>query len=278
VDARVLKPGDIKGLRIMSWYMLVGGGRVEELLPRLLRESSAAGMGLIVLLQETFRAGEAVPGSYPSEVKVPASVRPRRPTLDIRAIAEKFQMTMAYVPSMRNGPATSLAAREDRGNAVLSTERLTDITAIELPFGRERRVAVAAMVLPQSSSPRAGPLRVISAHFDPWDDRVAQSSALSERITYLTDVPIVIGGDLNAREGPHDGAVAALTSRIPLLSCGTGRTNRWPLRVYVLLPFVCRLDYMFATTATASGIQRTCETRSDAYGSDHLPLLLTMQY
>ena len=43
---------------------------------------------------------------------------------------------------MRNGrpPQTD----EDRGNAILSTEPLADLTAIELPFEQQRRVAVAA--------------------------------------------------------------------------------------------------------------------------------------
>ena len=66
-------------------------------------------------------------------------------------------------------------------------------------------------------------------------------------MTFLTDVPLFIGGDLNSRRGLHDGAVLALASRVPLASCGIGRTNRWPLRLDVLFP-IGRLDYMFAVT------------------------------
>ena len=62
--------------------------------------------------------------------------------MDVRDIAERFGLSVAYVPSMRNGPATRLDEREDRGNAILSTEPLIDVKAIELPFGKQRRVAV----------------------------------------------------------------------------------------------------------------------------------------
>ena len=176
---------------------------------------------------------------------------------------------------MRNGPATSLAEREDRGNAILSTEFLVDVRAIELPFGKQRRVAVSALI-PARGGEQAQSIRVVSTHFDTNDHRVAQSAALSERITFLTDVPLFIGGDLNARRGLHDGAVLALAGRVPLVSCGIGRTNRWPLRLDVLIP-IGRLDYMFAVTQVTDMV-RSCETLRHASGSDHLPLLMTLEY
>ena len=49
---------------------------------------------------------------------------------------------MVYVPSMRNGPEL----QEDRGNAIVSTEPLIDPIALELPFERQRRVAIGASV------------------------------------------------------------------------------------------------------------------------------------
>jgi endonuclease/exonuclease/phosphatase (EEP) superfamily protein YafD len=87
----------------------------------------------------------------------------------------------------------------------------------------------------------------------------------------LNDAPLFVGGDLNARRGMEDKAVRALADRIPMASCGTGRTNRWPLRLDVLVP-IGRLDFMFASTDVAG-----CETLTDAYDSDHLPLLMTVQ-
>ena len=269
------KPGDIVGMHIVSWNVNVGAGRLEELLPRWLEDASSAGMGLTVLVQETFRAGNEVPEGYPPTLRVPKALRPRRPTPDVRGIAERFGLSVVYVPSMRNGPATSLAEREDRGNAILSTEFLADVRAIELPFGKQRRVAVSALI-PARGGEQAQSIRVVSTHFDTNDHRVAQSAALSERITFLTDVPLFIGGDLNARRGLHDGAVLALAGRVPLVSCGIGRTNRWPLRLDVLIP-IGRLDYMFAVTQVTDMV-RSCETLRHASGSDHLPLLMTLEY
>jgi endonuclease/exonuclease/phosphatase family metal-dependent hydrolase len=256
-------------MRILSWNVHVGAGRVEDLLSRLLDEASHDGMGLTILLQETFRIGEGVPESYPAALRVPRSIRPRRPAMDVRDIAQKFGLSVAYAPSMRNGPAASLDEREDRGNAILSTEPLLDVRAIELPFGKQRRVAVTALI-PGRGSGRA--LRVVSTHFDTNRERAAQASALSERLTSFTDAPLFVGGDLNSRYGVRDDAVAAIASRVPLASCGTGRTNRWPLRLDVIFP-IGRLDFMFASTGVLH-----CETLSDAYGSDHVPLMLSYQF
>jgi endonuclease/exonuclease/phosphatase family metal-dependent hydrolase len=266
--------GDIAGMRILSWNVHVGAGRVEELLPRLLEGASDLQMGLVVLLQETFRTGDAVPESYPATLKVPTAIRPRRPTMDVRDIAARFGLSVAYVPSMRNGPATHLTEREDRGNAILSTEPLIDVRAIELPFGKQRRVAVSALIAGHGSAPA---IRVVSTHFDTNGDRAAQAAALGERLASFTDVPLFVGGDLNSRRGVEDDAVLALATRVPLASCGTDRTNRWPLRLDVLFP-IGRLDFMFATLTPTTTMLRSCKTMGDAYGSDHVPRLMTLQY
>ncbi len=244
LEARVSAAGDIGGMRILSWNVNVGAGRLEALLPRLLDEAAADGLGLTILLQETFRTGELVPAAYPATLQVPKAIRPRRPTMDVRDIAAQFGLSVAYVPSMRNGPATALAEREDRGNAILSTEPLLDVRAIELPFGKQRRVAVTALIQPRGSN-EAHAIRVVSTHFDTNGHRAVQAAALSERLTAFTEAPLFVGGDLNSRGGADDDAVLALASRIPMASCGTGRTNRWPLRLDVLFP-IGRLDYIFA--------------------------------
>jgi endonuclease/exonuclease/phosphatase (EEP) superfamily protein YafD len=106
-------------------------------------------------------------------------------------------------------------------------------------------------------------------HFDTNGERAAQASALSERLAAWDEVPLLVGGDLNSRDGLDDGALRALANRIPVAACGTGRTNRWPLRLDVLFP-IGRLDFVFASSDVSG-----CETLPDPYGSDHLPLLLT---
>ena len=151
VERHAPATGDIAGMRILSWNVNVGAGRLEALLPHLLDEAAADGLGLTILLQETFRTGEHVPEAYPPALRVPKAIRPRRPAMDVHDIAEQFGLSVAYVPSMRNGPARDLIDREDRGNAILSTEPLVDVRAIELPFGKQRRVAITALIQPRDN-------------------------------------------------------------------------------------------------------------------------------
>src|SRR5690606_10367913 len=95
----------------------------------------------------------------------PRAIRPPFGAQDITHMAQARGLSAVYVPSMRNG------SDQDRGNAVLTTETLESPLAIELPFGRQRRVAVGAtIVLPSGEEPDV--LHVISTHFDTGRDRV----------------------------------------------------------------------------------------------------------
>jgi endonuclease/exonuclease/phosphatase family metal-dependent hydrolase len=267
------RDGPVSRLLVLSWNVHVGGADVEELMAKALGPLSAPNTGLVILVQEAFRSGSDVPEALPRDLDVPSSIRPRPRSLDIVAIAERFGMSVAYVPSMRNGSATALESREDRGNAILSTEPLSDVRAIELPFGRQRRVAVAATVTPRGST--IGAMRVVTTHFDTNGDRVDQAEALVARIGSLADLPVVVGGDLNSRRGFGDRAVTTIARRISLESCGTRRTSRWPLRLDIPLFFLIgRVDYIFSTLE--AGVARTCQTLSHTYESDHLPILLDL--
>ena len=268
---------EITQLTILSWNVHVGGGEAEKLIPGLLKENASKSGGLVVLLQETFRTGWDVPDSYPPTLHPPGAIRPRRPAPDVTALASELDLSLAYVPSMRNGSATTVSQREDRGNAVLSTEPLGDVTAIELPFGKQRRVAIAATVTPRGSHGK--PMRVIVVHLDPGDHRVTQADAFAATIKAFVAtkaMPLVVAGDLNARKGLSDKAVTTLSGQIHREDeCGTGGTSRLPLRIDVLLGD--RLDYMFSTLDDF-GLMRTCRTLSDGFGSDHVPLEMTIQF
>jgi endonuclease/exonuclease/phosphatase family metal-dependent hydrolase len=267
---------DVAALQILSWNTKVGGGRAEDFVAQLRRDAAEQEAGLVVLLQETFRGGWDVPETYPRGLHVPNGIRPRRPAPDIVALATALDLWVAYVPSMRNGRATDLSTREDRGNAILSTEPLSDIAAIELPFGEQRRVALAATVSPRGS--RARPLRVITFHFDADQRRSLQADALGAYIAATVGtamMPVVAAGDLNARDGANDGTVRALSSSIRVEDCGNGRTFRLPLRVDAL--FLGRLDFVFSTLDDF-GLTRTCETLREPMGSDHVPLLMTVRF
>jgi len=130
---------EIHKIALVSWNVHVGGGSVEDLVAYVRALNSfGPDVGIILLLQEAFRAGENVPLQYPSHIKVPAAIRPRRPAPDLMESARQLSMSAIYIPSMRNGPSKPLldgtTLREDRGNAILSTEPLSDFQAIELPL------------------------------------------------------------------------------------------------------------------------------------------------
>lgn len=268
-------PADVSRLVIVSWNVHVGGGQVKEFIETLWKNApDRSRTGMVLLLQEVFRAGQDVPESYPSELRVPSPIRPSPRSLDVTGLAKQLGMSVAYVPSMRNGPAIRLSEREDRGNAILSTEPLSDVRAIELPFGRQRRVALAATITPRGSA--ISPLRVIASHFDNSSDRVAQAEAMGRRITELAGMPLILGGDFNSWKGPQDPSVLSVSRRIPMEACGSGKTSRWPLRLDVLAFFIGRLDFMLSTLGSAN-LKRECQTMADPWGSDHLPLVLTVQ-
>lgn len=261
---------DLTRLLIVTWNVHVGGGQVEDFVAKHWTDRDRT--GLVLLLQETYRAGADVPGSYPEGLIVPHVIRPGKRRVEITDLAKRLNMSLTYVPSMRNGPATGLSEREDRGNAILSTEPLTDVRAIELPFGKQRRVAVAATITPRG--PNLVPLRVIATHFDNSNDRFAQADAFAELLGQFDGLPLVVGGDFNSRKGLKDAAVQAVGRRLAMEPCGNGRTSRWPLRLDALAFFFGRLDFIFSSL-DSTGLVRECRTISDAFHSDHLPVLLT---
>lgn len=264
---------DIKRLKVVTWNVHVGGGQVEDFVKT--HWADRDNSGLVLLLQETYRADEKVPDALPKGLKVPSAIRPKPRTVDVLRLAERLNMSVTYVPSMRNGHATEAGQREDRGNAILSTEPISDVRAIALPFGKQRRVAVAATVTPRSST--IGPIRVVATHFDIGSSRVAQATAFADRIAELSDLPMIVGGDFNSPGGLRDKSVQAVSQRIPMEECGTGRTFTWPQKFNLLavLDFG-RFDFLFSNL-DSSGMTRQCQTIDDWFRSDHRPVMLTVQ-
>ena len=94
---------------------------------------------------------------------------------------------------MRNG---TTAVAEDRGTAILSTMPLADLQAIELPFERQRRVALAATVGGATPSGDVWHLRLAAVHMDtslaltrggPVVARRRQAEALVEALGMMPD-------------------------------------------------------------------------------------------
>jgi endonuclease/exonuclease/phosphatase family metal-dependent hydrolase len=189
---------------------------------------------------------------------------------EIETVAARLEMNLYYVPSMRNGPP--LLSDEDRGNAILSTNPLHDLTAIELPFERQRRVAVAATVAVPASGGRTSTLRVVSAHLDNmvgarrlWFAggeiaRVRQARALRDHLEGSPSV--VLGADLNTWFGFSDRAYGELAPAFPDTHAGDRRPTFRGL---------LRLDHVFFRLP--DGWTARFERANDRYGSDHHPLV-----
>src|SRR5688572_16545265 len=192
-------------LTLVSWNTALGAGDVERLVADLRRGAPRG--PIVLLLQEVYRAGDEVPVLLRSGAAVASRLRGlradgRRDEIEVTAAA--LGMSAYYVPSMRNG--SPVMSDEDRGNAILSTLPLTDLAALELPFERQRRVAVGATLQGASGDGNPWQLRVVSAHLDNISGarrlwvasefgRVRQTRGLIQQLE--GDTPLVLGGDFN---------------------------------------------------------------------------------
>jgi endonuclease/exonuclease/phosphatase family metal-dependent hydrolase len=264
--------GEHGSLLVISWNVAVGAGDVERLLRALTDQERKAGRRdpeFVLLLQETYRAGEPVPARYASYARVPRRIAiGARQKRDVVSLATRLGMNYVYVPSMRNGEAASGVPAEDRGNAILSTLPLKDITAIELPLEHQRRVAVAARVPADGSL-----LTVVSVHLDTRRDlrrgsifagpaaRRRQAAALVDALASRGHAqPIVVAGDFNTVAGPREPAIRSMEERFRRVSCGNPLTHRWHLQ----------LDYVFASDPA---LLADCDRLSNRFDSDHHPLV-----
>jgi endonuclease/exonuclease/phosphatase family metal-dependent hydrolase len=196
----------------------------------------------------------------------------------VLAIAKRRGWSAFYAPSMRNGARTP----EDRGNAILSTLPLSDLTVLELPFEHQRRTVVAASV--PAIVVDGKPLRVISVHLDTqsgwrrgrllWFGRERQAAAL---VSYLRTpdstgrhVPLVVGGDFNTWLGELEPAYRITARNFP----DSPRASN-----HVTFPLLgaagVHLDHMFFNLP--SGLTPKVVRLDEKHGSDHFPLLATFE-
>ena len=257
VRAPALDPVDVSrtGLLVTTWNVHEGFGDLERFL-----RSLPKGPASIVLLQEVARAGGDVPADVPATVRTPGRIGDGS-WRDIAAIARDFEMSLVYVPSMRNGSATS---REDRGSAILSTLPLSHIVGIELPWVAQRRVAVMATATATSGG-MPWRVRIVNVHLDNRLRRSRQAAALADFLARLDSAgaPLVVGGDFNAWFGSIDPAVRAIDRVVPRVrACGDAPTFR----------FGRRLDHLFTTRPGAA--RAGCEVQRDRFGSDHRAVTL----
>jgi endonuclease/exonuclease/phosphatase family metal-dependent hydrolase len=259
-------------LIVVNWNMHVGGGDIATLLSDVRRQAGTE-TPVVFLLQEAYRSGPEVPNALDRHASWASGIRGLRADgtrEEIESIAKALELHAYYVPSMRNGDP--LTSDEDRGNAILSTLPLTELTAIELPFERQRRVAVAATVSGVTERGESWRLRVVSAHLDNmvgarrlWVaggefGRTRQARGLMEALA--GESPLVLGADLNSWFGFRDSAYLEAARAFPQTVVTDRRsTFRGLLRLDHLF---FRLDEPWSATFRRA---------DQSYGSDHHPLI-----
>jgi hypothetical protein len=274
---RALVPS-LRDVVVVSWNAHLAEGRLAELVTALRSGELTDGKPVqhfVLLLQELYRRGPDVP-VFAADARSAFAISARDPRApDVHDHARLLELATFYVPSMRNGAEL----REDRGNAILSTEPLVDPLALELPFERQRRVAIGAAIQVRTASGLTR-LNVIDTHLEPlsspsslWifrNPRRRQVAAMLDllRSSRFQDgnrtAGTVIGGDFNTIQGgmEEDAYTQARAWSRSLLLEDTRSTHR-----------MGRLDYLFFRlapewTATSTRIDKK-------YGSDHHPILGT---
>jgi endonuclease/exonuclease/phosphatase family metal-dependent hydrolase len=264
-------------LVIVNWNMHVGGGDLSRLLAKV-REQSGADVPIVFLLQEAYRSGPEVPTTIDRSSMFASLIRSLRRDGgrdEIDTVAAALGLHAYYVPSMRNGaPGIS---DEDRGNAILSTMPLSDLSAIELPFERQRRVAVAATVKGTTVDGRPWRLRLVSAHLDNmagprrlWFAGAEFGRARQARglVTALRGTaPLVLGADMNSWFGFRDSAYTAAAKEFPQTRVTDRRATFRGL---------LRLDHLFYRLG--DGWTASFRRMDDSFDSDHHPLIGTIDF
>jgi endonuclease/exonuclease/phosphatase family metal-dependent hydrolase len=266
VDAPATAPRS-DALTVVSWNIALGAG---DVIPFVKELQSSGHRAIVLLIQEAFRSGDDIPQT--ADCAFAGFLGNSKPEREIDAVAQALGFSLYYAPSMRNGAPGRY--NEDRGNAILTNLDLDDLVAIELPFERQRRVAVAATVRGTSAGGTPWSLRLVSAHFDntgsmrrAWIGgefgRARQARGLRDALR--GDAPLIVGGDFNTWFGFSDRAYQELAREYPQ----TRVTD--PRRTFRGL---LRLDHVFYRVPPQWNVRvRRGET---ARGSDHHPLIATV--
>ena len=254
-------------LVVVSWNIHAGAGDLERFVADL-RAGKVTGRPVpdfVLLLQEAYRDGQAPPlaGVEWASAEPVRSLEERWAAIDT---ATRLRLFAFYVPSMRNGRPSE--TREDRGNAILSTRPLGDLTAIELPLERQRRVSLVATVALSATRH----LRIVCTHFTNmvmhhlWvlseSGRLRQARALGAQLPQ--DGPLIVGGDFNAWFGFRDAAYREMAKRLSPPAANDTRATFGPLR----------LDHLLFRLP--DGWRAEVRRAESKYGSDHYPLIATV--
>jgi endonuclease/exonuclease/phosphatase family metal-dependent hydrolase len=259
---------------VVSWNTHVGSGDLDVLVADLRagRLTAKPVRDFVLLLQETYRSSSDVPSLL--EVKWASAIfgaGPRSSRIEAIHLAKQQGLSALYVPSMRNGPPG--VTTEDRGNAILSTSRLYDASAIELPLERQRRVAVAGTIKVAGADGSPTTVRVVNTHFTnmvmhhAWilseSGRLRQARALVQALP--SDGAMILGGDLNSWFGYRDAAYRELARTLSGASAEDRRATFGPMR----------LDHLLFRLPP--GWRADLRRADRKYGSDHYPLVALIE-
>lgn len=267
----------LDALVVLSWNAHLAEGELGDLIAKLRSGALTDGRPVshfVLLIQELYRRGDAVP-AFDTRDRSAFAIRPRDPdAFDVDDHAAATGLSVLYVPSMRNGPEL----REDRGNAIVSSEPLLAPFALELPLARQRRVALGAAVQVRTID---GPkrLELVDAHLEPlsspktlWvfrNPRARQVRAILEVLDtprYADDAVagVVLGGDFNTiRSGAGEDAYRLARAWSHSLGHEDPRNTH----------MMGRLDYLFFRLA--DGWTASTERLDERFGSDHYPVMGT---
>jgi endonuclease/exonuclease/phosphatase family metal-dependent hydrolase len=241
-------PQQAAAVAIVTWNTHIGAGRLEELVSQLRRGAFTDGTQLpfVVLLQEARRTG-------------------------LREAAAELDVGLVYAPATRNDSG------DDRGTAIVTDLPLSDLLLIELPFERQRRVAIVATATGRTAL-GSWQLRVATVHLEtrtslrrgsPAAARARQADAFIEAIG-SPPMPVVVGGDLNTSWGEDEPAAKAMREAFPdALPADQRMTFAGPLGLRA------PLDYLLARGTPAPLEVRMIRER---FGSDHHPLLSVVRW
>lgn len=260
-------------ITVVSWNTAVGEGDIVGFVRGLPLPRGP----LVLLLQEVYRDGPEVPAPHPGDAfavtRRLGHHTPNAANREIDDVARALNLSLYYVPSMRNG---HLVSAQDRGNAILSNLPLTDLRAIELPFERQRRVAIGATIHGRTQNGTAWRVRLVSAHLDNlggfrrgW---IASEYGRARQARRLTELlrdrePTVLAGDFNTWFGFSDQAYRETLRVFPDTHVEDKRATFRGL---------LRLDHMFVRLAP--GWQMHFHRAASRFGSDHYPLVGTLRF
>lgn len=278
VRAGTVATAPARRIVVATWNMHDGRGDILGLARDL--AAGAAGPArpdaVVLLLQEVVRT---MAEAAPSGARVDTGVR------DVPAVVADLGWHLAYVPGKRNRLEPAGAAAADRGTAILSTLPVEDLSAIELPVERQRRVALAGHVRGHTADGHPWRLRVVSVHLENrsgmrrvWvragASRTRQAEALLEALGFDPHAPgapvddgVVVAGDFNTWLGDDEQALRLLHEAFPEGPPPDPRPtmeNGW------------RLDHVFVRLpAHVTASHRRLDS---SYGSDHYPVVTTLDF